>query len=44
MTFVSAYPLIFNLFKKEEIYNSILCNTMVLSSKLIIVPKMIEYG
>ena len=33
-----------NLFKLEQIYNSILCNTMVLSSTIIIVSKMIEYG
>ena len=36
--------MIFNLFKLEQIYNSILCNTMVLSLAIIIVPKMIEYG
>ena len=34
----------FNLFKLEQIYNSILCNTMILSSAIIIVPQMIEYG
>ena len=34
----------FNLFKLEQIYNSILWYTMVLSSTIIIVPKMIEYG
>ena len=44
MTFVSGYCMIFNLFKLEQIYNSILRNTMVLSSAIIIVPKMIEYG
>ena len=44
MTFVSAYRMIFILFKLEQIYNSILCNTMVLSSTIIIVSKMIEYG
>ena len=43
MTFVSGYQKFFNLFKLEQIYNSILCNTMVLSSTIIIVPKMIEY-
>ena len=31
-------------FKLGQIYNSILCNTMVLSSTIIIVPQMIEYG
>ena len=44
MTFVSGYLMLFNLFKLEQIYNSILCNTMVLSSTIFIVPKMIEYG
>ena len=46
MIFVSSYQMIFNLFKLEQIYNSILCtcNTMVLSSTIFIVPKMIEYG
>ena len=44
MTFVSGYCMIFNLFKLEQIYNSILRNTMVLLSAIIIVPKMIEYG
>ena len=44
MTFDSGYRMIFfNLFKLEQIYNAILCNTAVLSSKIIIVPKMIEY-
>ena len=32
MTFVSGYWVIFNLLKLQQIYNSILCNTMVLSS------------
>ena len=44
MTFVSGYRMLFNLFKLEQIYNSILCNTKVLSSTIIKVPKMIEYG
>ena len=39
MTFVSGYQMVFNLFKLEQIYNSILCNTMVLSSAIIIVSK-----
>ena len=39
MTFVSGYRMVFNLFKLEQIYNSILCNTMVLSSTIIIVSK-----
>ena len=39
MTFVSSYWMVFNLFKPEQIYNSILCNTMVLSSTIIIVQK-----
>ena len=39
MTFVSSYRMILNLFKLEQIYESILCNTMVLSSAIIIVPK-----
>ena len=43
MTFVSGYRMILKLFKLEQIYNSILCNTMVLSSTIIIVPKMIDY-
>ena len=30
MTFVSGYRMIFNLLKLEQIYNSILCNTMML--------------
>ena len=37
MTFISGYRVIFNLFKLDEIYNLILCNTMVLSSTIIIV-------
>ena len=37
MTFITGYRMIFNLLKLEQIYNSILCNTMVLSSTLIIV-------
>ena len=44
MTFVSDYRMIINLFKLELIYNSILCNTIVLSSTIIIVSKKIEYG
>ena len=45
MTFVSGYRMVFNLFKLEQIYNSILCNTMVLSSTPIIVSKKKrEYG
>ena len=44
MTFVSGYRMLFNLFKLEQIYNSILCNTMVLSSTIIIVPKITEHG
>ena len=43
MTFVSGYRMFFNLFKLEQIYKSILCYKMVLSSTIIIVPKMIEY-
>ena len=39
MTFVSGYRMVFNLFKLEQIYKSILCNTMVLSSTFIIVSK-----
>ena len=34
MTFVSGYRMIFNLFKLEQIYNSILCTTMVLASTI----------
>ena len=44
MTLVSGYRMVFNLFKLEQIYNSILCYTMVLSPTIIIVSKMIEYG
>ena len=44
MTFVSSYRKGFNLFKLEQIYNSILYNTMVLSSTIILDPKMIEKG
>ena len=43
MTFVSGYRMIFNLFKLEQPYDSILCNTMVLSSTIIIFSKKIEY-
>ena len=32
MTFVSGYQMIFYLFKLEQIYNSILCNTMVINN------------
>ena len=39
MTFVSGYRVVFNLFKLEQIYNSILCNTMVLATTTIIVSK-----
>ena len=39
MTFVSGYRMILNLLKLEQIYNSILCNTMMLSSTIIIVSK-----
>ena len=39
MTFVSGYRMVFNLFKLQQIYNSILCNAMVLSSTIIIVSK-----
>ena len=39
MTFVSGYWMVINLFELEQIYNSILCNTMVLSSSIIIVSK-----
>ena len=47
MTFVSRYRMIYNLLTLEQIYNSILCNTMVLLSTIIIISKfqkMIEYG
>ena len=37
MTFVSDYQMIFNLLKLEQIDNSILCNTTVMSSTTIIV-------
>ena len=40
MTFISGYRMVFNLFKLEQIYNSILCNTIVLSSTTIIVSKI----
>ena len=39
MTFVSGYRMIFNVLKLEQIYNLILCNTIVLSSTIIIVSK-----
>ena len=39
MTFITGYRTTFNLLKLEQIYNSILCNTMVLSSTIIIVSK-----
>ena len=39
MTFVSGFRMVFNLFKLEQIYNSILCNTMVFASTTIIVSK-----
>ena len=39
MTFITGYRMIFNLLKLEQIYNSILCNTIVLSSTIIIVSK-----
>ena len=39
MTFVSGYMILFNLLKLEHIYYSILCNTMALSSTIIIVSK-----
>ena len=44
MTFVSGYRVLFILFELEQIYNSILCNTRMLSSTATIVPKVIEYG
>ena len=44
MTFITGYRMSFNLLKLEQIYNSILCNTMVLSSTIIIVSNMIEHG
>ena len=39
MTFVSGYWMIINLLKLQQIYNSILCNTMVLPLTIIIVSK-----
>ena len=39
MTFVSGYRMIFDLLKLEQIYNSILCNAMMLSSTIIIISK-----
>ena len=39
MTYVSGYRMIFDVLKLEQIYNSILCNTMVFSSKIFIVSK-----
>ena len=39
MTFVCGYRMVFNLFKLEQVYNSILCNTMVFSLTIIIVSK-----
>ena len=39
MTFVSGYRMIFNLFKLEQIYDSILCNTIGLSSTIVIVSR-----
>ena len=40
MTFVYGYRMVFNLFKLEQIYNSIVCNTMVFSSTIIIASKI----
>ena len=37
MTFITGYRMIFNLLKLEQIYSSILRNSMVLSSTIIIV-------
>ena len=37
MTLISDYRMVFNLFKLEQIYNSILWKTIVLSSTIIIV-------
>ena len=34
MTYVSSYRMIFDVLELEQIYNSILCNTMVFSSKM----------
>ena len=39
MTFVSGNWMIFILLRLQQIYNSILCNTIVLSSTVIIVSK-----
>ena len=39
MTFASGYRKTFNFLKLEQIYNSILCNIMMLSSTIIIVSK-----
>ena len=39
MTFITGYRMNFNLLKLEQIYSSILCNTMVLSSTIIIVSQ-----
>ena len=39
MTIVSAYWMIFNLLKLEQIFNLILCNTTGLSSTIFIVSK-----
>ena len=39
MTFVSGYWMIFNLLKLEQIYNSVICKTMVLSLTIIVVSK-----
>ena len=39
MTFVSGYGMIFNLLKPQQIYNSIVCKTMMSSSTIIIVSK-----
>ena len=44
MTFVSGYWMIFNLLKLQQINNSILCNTMVLSLTIIIVSKNDRVG
>ena len=44
MTFVSGYRWFLICLKLEQIYNSILFHTMALSSTIIIVSKMIEYG
>ena len=39
MPFVSGYRMIFDLLKLEQIYNSILCNAMMLSLTIIIISK-----